>query len=91
MEAILFIELTEELKFSRGNKEHAARVIASTFNVPFKDKLNETISNALDCAVENSKKAQNFTYNKIASRLFNYAKDMGIKVNPEKLKELQND
>jgi len=89
MESILYLELTEELKFSRGDKEHAAKVIANTFNVEMKDRPQDTIDAALKQVISTPKTNKHSTYHKIASRLFDYAKEMGIQFNHDRIKELQ--
>lgn len=75
MEAILFIELSEGLKFTRGNKQHAAKLIASSIGVDVNGHPHEVVNRAAEHIIKNPK---NDAYMATAKRLFDYATAMKI-------------
>ncbi len=82
MESILLIELTEGLKFTRGDKQHAAKLIASSIGVDPNGHPHDVVNRAAEHVTKNPR---NDVYMTTAKRLFDYAKAMGIKWNHEKL------
>jgi hypothetical protein len=82
MESILYVELTEGLKFTRGDKQHASKLIAITLGVDANGHPHDVINRAAEHIIKNPK---NDLYMAIAKRLFDYAKAMGVKFNHEKL------
>lgn len=83
-ESIIYHELTEGLKFTRGDKQHAAKLIATSMGIESNGHPHDIVNRAAEHLTNNPKSP---AYHAVAKRLFDYASAMGIKWDQNKLKD----